>query len=139
MSVAAPTDMIFTLGSAHDGLRERIVKLCETWWFKELPNKDCVIPQTIAFLLMRSLSPDAKQSDVKRVFAFRQTLVMLDFAHPSCEPLRAELLQCLISPKFLQCNEVRSPERFGGGAQVVFLPLAQATGHQGQRLDGRVP
>ena len=79
---------------------------------------------TTGFLLQ---GPDAKQSDIKRVFAFRQTLIMLDIAHESCEPLRAELLQCLISPKFLQCNEGQRFLSFLFCLNVDFVEVLHVT------------
>lgn len=39
-----------------------------------MPGREQLVPQTISFLLMRSLQPDAKIADVKRVHSFRTAL-----------------------------------------------------------------
>jgi len=47
----------------------------------------------------------AKASDVKRVFAFREALLVLDFEDATSASLRHILQQCAISPLFLAVGE----------------------------------
>ena len=60
---------------------------------------------------MRAMQPTARKQDVKRVFAFRESLLLIDLADPSASLLKGALLQCAVSPAFL----VRNPH--------VSLPL----------------
>lgn len=99
------TDQLFSLGSEHVKLRERIAQLGEEWWKKGVPGKEQLVPQTISYLLMRSMQPDARKSDIKRVNAFRDSLLLIDLADPSAELLKGALLQCAVSPTFLDSTE----------------------------------
>jgi hypothetical protein len=53
---------------------------------------------------MRAMQPDARKQDVKRVFAFRESLLLIDLADPSAALLKGALLQCAVSPAFLVRN-----------------------------------
>ena len=50
-------------------------------------------------------SPDGTAKDVRRVFAFKDALLLLDFADPSSDMMKAALLQCMISPAYLTVPE----------------------------------
>lgn len=63
---------------AFPALQAAIGELCEMWWHRELPEKECVIVQFLPFLLNKSLQVGLK-GDVKRVYALREALTMFDF------------------------------------------------------------
>lgn len=55
-------------------LKIQTVKLCETWWKKNLSFRDTLGENTIHFLLLKSLQSGAPKNVVSRVFALRESL-----------------------------------------------------------------
>lgn len=58
-----------------------------------------------SYLLMKSMQPKARRSDVKRVYEFRESLLLIDLSDPSSELLKGGLLQCAVSPPFLEHDD----------------------------------
>ncbi|KAJ3423558.1 condensin-2 complex subunit g2 [Anaeramoeba flamelloides] len=86
-------------------LQNEIVKLCEKWYLDGRNEKELLIPQTVCYLLLRSLDVQAKISEVKRVYNLRSGLKLLDFEDNSTEWLKTLLLRCVICPLYLKSNE----------------------------------
>lgn len=42
-------------------------KVCEMWWTQDRPGAEHLVVHLIPVMLVRSLSPDAKEADVKRM------------------------------------------------------------------------
>eukprot|EP00051_Salpingoeca_urceolata_P017934 m.249024 g.249024 ORF g.249024 m.249024 type:complete len:1108 (+) comp19082_c0_seq4:119-3442(+) len=120
-------DQMFALPASEEQLREQIARLCETWWLSELAGKDELVPQTMSFLLVQSLSADAKPARVKRVFAFRHALMLLDFNDDTADALKAILQQCLVSSLYLTCTEGRRFLSFLFGLSTGFIPALHMT------------
>ena len=107
-------DIIFDLHDARaSSLQESIVDLCEAWWASERPGRDELVPQTISYLLVKVLGESASAADVKRLYAFRSALQVLDYADESIGPLKRLLLHIAIRPLVL-----RNPE---GRKLLVYL------------------
>lgn len=101
-------DIIFDL---HDPcastLQAGIVSLCEAWWLADRPGRDELVPQTISYLLVSALHEQATAADVKRLWAWRGALGVLDYSDPSVGALKKLLLHCAIKPLVLRCAEGR--------------------------------
>ncbi len=82
--------------------------LClHTRWLAGLPGKEHIGTQTMACLLTAVvLKPGAAQARVKRLFAMRHALRLVDVTHPSADALRATLQQASICPSILAITEV---------------------------------
>ena len=65
------------------------------------------MPQTISYLLVRALQDSATAADVRRLYAFRTALTVLDYADESIMALKKLLLHCLIQPTILRNPEGR--------------------------------
>lgn len=55
-------DILFTLSENGGGLglQNHISQLCELWWSQKRPSREQLVPQTISYVLIRSLQDDAK-------------------------------------------------------------------------------
>ncbi|EOD05699.1 putative condensin, partial [Emiliania huxleyi CCMP1516] len=101
-------DIIFDLHDPRAStLQGAIVELCESWWLAERPGRDELVPQTISYLLVSALHEAATAADVKRLWALRSALGVLDYADPSVAALKRLLLHCMIKPLVLRCAEGR--------------------------------
>lgn len=96
---------LLLLPANYRRMRDRAAKIGEAWWSAGLKDKEAVVPQTVTYLLMNGLAEGARASDVKRIFAFREALLVLDFEDESSATLRHILQQCAISPLFLGVGE----------------------------------
>lgn len=101
-------DIIFDLTDPRaSALQAEIVDLCEAWWLGERAGRDELVPQTVSYMLVRALHELATAADVKRLYAFRSSLTVLDYADESVVPLKRLLLHCAIRPLVLRCAEGR--------------------------------
>ena len=48
-------DLLFVLAAEEMTLKNKIATMCESWWKADLPEKEQLAPQTIAYFLMKSL------------------------------------------------------------------------------------
>lgn len=83
-------------------LKVTIARICEKWWISESDGADNLVTQLLPHLLIAGLSPTAHDSDIKRLYAIRTTLQLLDFDDDSIESIKSLLLRCFISPAFLR-------------------------------------
>lgn len=103
-------DLLMTLNDDIPGanvLKSSVSRCCEAWWVKEEPGAENICNQLIPYLLLSALGPSTMDVDVKRCWAIRGALVLLDFDDPSIEHLRGLLLRCVIHPGFLKVAEGR--------------------------------
>ena len=101
-------DIIFDLTDPRASqLQAAIVDLCEDWYLSERAGRDDLVPQTVSYMLVRALHDLATSADVKRLYAFRSSLTVLDYADESVGPLKRLLLHCAIRPLVLRCAEGR--------------------------------
>ena len=63
-------DSLFEL-SGLDGLacQEAIARVCEAWWADERAGAEMLMPQLLPYLLVQALGDEARDADVKRLFA----------------------------------------------------------------------
>lgn len=101
-------------------LQNKISQLCETWWKQDLPQKSTLVPQTISYLLVRSVENTGIKADIIRVNQMKEGLMLLDFDDESGDPLKTMLLRCVISPLYLRCAEGR---KFLSFAFTINLPF----------------
>ncbi|CAM9531234.1 unnamed protein product [Ectocarpus fasciculatus] len=99
-------DIVLSLqGLQGEALRSVIAKVCEMWWTQDRPGAEHLVVHLIPVMLVRSLSPDAKEADVKRMHGLKGALLLLDFEDESSDSLRALLLRTFMSPVYLKCSE----------------------------------
>lgn len=96
-------DIIFEL-EADDvsGLQDEIVCMCEAWWLAGRAGREALVPQAVAYVLVRALGADASNADVKRVAAIRGALGAIEFETAAATSLKKLLLHALICPRFLR-------------------------------------
>ena len=110
--------------------QDAIVRMCEAWWqsgaegrealvpqtlslrrdqtrSREITRDQELVPQTISYLLVRALADGAGATDVKRLWAYRGALAILDWADTSVGAVRKLLLLVAIRPAVLRCVEGR--------------------------------
>ena len=85
------------------------------------PGAELVMPQVVSFLLVRSLSPEARDLDIKRLYAVRGALLLLDFDDPSIDSLKGLLLRCASHPAHLKSTEGRRFLVFLFGLHPTFI------------------
>ena len=115
---AAPDELVDLAASLHDiifdlsdpkasALQAAIVDLCEAWWLSERAGRDELVPQCVSYMLVRALHDLASTADVKRLYSFRSSLTVLDYADESVAPPKRLLLHATIRPLVLRCAEGR--------------------------------
>ncbi|EGD83553.1 hypothetical protein PTSG_04158 [Salpingoeca rosetta] len=114
-------ESLFSLPTGSDSLRDQIVKVCEAWWFADLPGRDLLVPLTVSQLLVRALVVDAKSAAVKRVFAIRDAFELIDLSGDSSESLRGLLLQAFVNPNFVTLLEGQRFLSFIFGLNTEFI------------------
>ena len=103
-------DLLIPLNDAIPGalpLKVTIAKICEKWWTSESEGAENLVTQLLPYLLIAALSPTAHDSDIKRLYTIRTTLLLLDFDDDSIESIRSLLLRCFISSAFLRVPDGR--------------------------------
>ena len=128
----APDELIDVAASLHDiifdlvdpsasDLQAAIVDLCEAWWLSERDGRDELVPQCVSYMLVRALHDMATTADIKRLYAFRSSLTVLDYADESVGPLKRLLLHCAIRPLILRCAEGRKLVAYFFSLHVPFI------------------
>ena len=119
---AALHDIIFDLTDQRASeLQSAIVDLCEAWWLSERAGRDDLVPQTVSYMLVRALHEQATSADIKRLYAFRTSLTVLDYADESVGPLRRLLLHCAIRPLVLRTSEGRKLVAYFFSLHIPFI------------------
>ena len=80
---SCPVELISAASFLHTSLPEiqnqkienRICQFLESWFLKDLPNKDVVILNVLLWLLTKALSDHGAKADVKRLWNLHQTLL----------------------------------------------------------------
>lgn len=62
-----------------------------TRWTLELPGREHIVPQTFSFLLMKSLHEEVTAASVKRVYALRDALLVLDLDSEESNSLKVRV------------------------------------------------
>jgi len=85
-----PTTLLMLIQQLHDlliplsdrnasvqSLKQMISRICENWWIKEEKGAENLITQLIPFLMLHSLSPNSKDTEIKRVYNIRTSILLL--------------------------------------------------------------
>lgn len=87
--------------------QDAIAKLCEAWYVQDCPSKREVVPQTILYLLMRSVGDKGKLSDVKRVHGMREGLLHIEIGDESFRSVQESIMRASIHPHFILNDDGR--------------------------------
>jgi condensin-2 complex subunit G2 len=93
--------------SAMTDLQSSIADVCELWCSAGKVHSEGLSGELVVWLLVRSLLPAAKQSDIKRVYGLRDALSKFDLDDPSADSLKSLMLRALIHPPYLRSVEGR--------------------------------
>lgn len=95
-------DHLFEFGVCPQGtnLQEQVSTLCEKIYLANSSNESThiLLPQTVSYLLAKSIDKSAKKADVKRVWGIRDAFKLLDENSTIIQDL---LSRCTISPLYL--------------------------------------
>ncbi|XP_065184272.1 condensin-2 complex subunit G2-like [Sycon ciliatum] len=108
-------------------VQNSIAKIFEKWWQTELPLREHVVPHTVPYLIIKTIVHGSVVSDIQRLWAFRQAMLILDFEDSSSDHLKSLLLQCLIHPLYIQTEEGRRFLSFLFGLHPTFTDLVHST------------
>jgi hypothetical protein len=101
--------------------------MCELWWRHSRPERDALALQSLPYLLIAALAPDAKAADIRRAYEMREALTAFDWHDPrsvlsplllvgagvclipwsSIASVRALLPRCMAAPMYLRVGEGR--------------------------------
>lgn len=87
--------------------QEAVVRMCEAWYLKGYERNDEVVPQTILYLLMRSVGANGRQVDVKRVFAMREAFQLLEIGGESFRSVQEALMRAVVHPNYIMHDDGR--------------------------------
>lgn len=88
-------------------IQDNISQACEKWWSRDLADKGLLVANSITYLITRAVSDIATVSVIKRLYAMKDAMQILEFDDPSSEALKAVLLQCYVTPIFLKADQGR--------------------------------
>lgn len=99
-------DSIFDLNHSVPA-QNSIVAMCETLWHANVANRNFLVLQALPLLVesAAALAEDTFARDVKRLFAIRDALQVIDFDDESSHDLRRLLLSLSSSPMCLKQTE----------------------------------
>ena len=101
-------DVLLELTGARGwALQNDIARTCEDWWNGDRPNKEGMVNQTLPYLVARVLDEEGRAGDMRRLFAMRSALLLLDFTNESIASMRELLLRCFVHPLFLKTTDGR--------------------------------
>ena len=129
---------LFHVGiDAH--LESHVCKVFELWWSKKLQGRNAFMVFLLPVLLKRTLEIQATKTDVKRVYAVRGTLEIIDFDDESSVPLKHHLLRCFLTPVYINSADGRKflCELFkigGDFVQEIHLTVRQQFGYASQTM-----
>lgn len=55
LTLLAVADILFLISEGAEDLQDAIARICEQWWKLDLQGKETLVPNTICYLLIRSL------------------------------------------------------------------------------------
>ncbi|KAL5210710.1 hypothetical protein ABZP36_006333 [Zizania latifolia] len=80
----------------------------ELAWRVAAPGRDALVAQTLPYLFSQALTCSSSARPVlRRLFALRDALALLDYADDSISDFKMLLLRCFVSPLFLKADEGR--------------------------------
>lgn len=113
-------------------VQSAILPLCESWWFANGKQRECLVPNTLLFLVIKALGVDGKEaqkSDIKRLLKIQEAFQEVDFSADSSD-LRPLLLKVVSSPL---CLKLPEGKRFITGLFLLDADLVNDL-HQAIRI-----
>jgi hypothetical protein len=87
--------------------QDTVSRMCEAWYLADYETKDEVIPQTVLYLLMRSVGANGRMVDIKRVCALRESFQLLEIGGESFRTVQESLLRAAIHPNYIMHDDGR--------------------------------
>lgn len=112
----APASMQGMVQTLHDSLlrvefesnvQDGMSRLCEAWYLAEPDSRRSVVPQTMLYLLLRSVGEKGKLGDVKRVCAMREALLCIEIGGQSFQSVQESLMRAAIHPNYVMHDDGR--------------------------------
>jgi condensin-2 complex subunit G2 len=101
-------DRLAFLATADPPLAALAVACFELAWRADAPARDALVAQTLPYLVAQALTASSTARPVlRRLFALRDALPLLDYADDSISDFKMLLLRCFVSPLFLKAEEGR--------------------------------
>ncbi|XP_062211812.1 uncharacterized protein LOC133912875 [Phragmites australis] len=101
-------DRLAVLATADAPLAALAVTCFGLAWRADAPGRDALVAQTLPYLVALVLTAGSSARPVlRRLFAFRDALPLLDYADESISDFKMLLLRCFVSPLFLKAEEGR--------------------------------
>ncbi|KAL6893501.1 hypothetical protein ACP4OV_007599 [Aristida adscensionis] len=101
-------DRLVQLATADQPLAALSAACFELAWRAAAPGRDALVAQTLPYLVALALtSGSSARPVVRRLFALRDALPLLDYADDSISDFKMLLMRCLVSPLFLNAEEGR--------------------------------
>ena len=91
---------IFSL-TGQAALQSRIASLCQFYIVKKFPQYESVVTQTLPYLLVKSMSTEGKNMDVRSLYQVRSAFGLLDAEDESFESIKSLILRAFMHPSFL--------------------------------------
>ncbi|KAL6637276.1 hypothetical protein ACP70R_024848 [Stipagrostis hirtigluma subsp. patula] len=101
-------DRLALLATADPPLAALATACFELAWRAAAPGRDALVAQTLPYLVALALTSGSSARPVlRRLFALRDALPVLDYADESISDFKMLLLRCFMSPLFLKAEEGR--------------------------------
>ncbi|KAK3146739.1 hypothetical protein QOZ80_3BG0271110 [Eleusine coracana subsp. coracana] len=121
-------DRLALLATADPSLASLAVACFELVWRADAPGRDALIAQTLPYLVAQALTASSSARPVlRRLFALRDALPLLDYADESIFDFKMLLLRCFVSPLFLKAEEGRK-------FLALVLGVSEGTAREGLEL-----
>lgn len=96
-----------SFGSEGLQVQKYISSLCEAYWDGNFKGKECVVPQLIPVLVLRTVEDGATKADLKRLWQIKDALFLLDFTQDTISDLKTVILRTLSCPLYVKTVEGR--------------------------------
>ena len=112
----APASMQTVVQTLHDSLlrvefesdaQDGMSRLCEAWYLADPESRRHVVPQTILYLLLHSVGERGKLSDVKRVCAMKEALLVIEIGGQSFQSVQESFMRAAIHPNYVMHDDGR--------------------------------
>uniref|UniRef100_A0ACD6A6X9 Uncharacterized protein n=1 Tax=Avena sativa TaxID=4498 RepID=A0ACD6A6X9_AVESA len=101
-------DRLAVLATDDPPLAALAASCFELAWRAAAPGRDALVAQTLPYLFSHALTSGSNARPVlRRLFALREALPLLDYTDDSISDFKMLLLRCFVSPHFLKAEEGR--------------------------------
>ncbi|KAM0909062.1 hypothetical protein ACQ4PT_015020 [Festuca glaucescens] len=101
-------DRLTVLATDDPPLAALAASCFELAWRAAAPGRDALVAQTLPYLFSHALTSGSNARPLlRRLFALREALPLLDYTDESISDFKMLLLRCFVSPHFLKAEEGR--------------------------------